>query len=384
MQPMSDTAARVEVRARAAGQRRWGILFAVVWLVYLAYPLSDLLTGRHPMWVLALALGLTGVFAALYAVGLYLAFAGRRRRTVQAIPLALLAITAALTPVMGGDSASYLVFATAMLVMAWPVRVSVPVVLATVAWAAYLPVLMDDGAPATFLAFQAAFVGAFMYGVRRMRRQGEELGRAQEELARLAVVDERARFARDLHDILGHSLTTIAVKAELAGRLIERSPERAGVEVADIERLAREALADVRHTVSGYREVTLAAELAAARSVLAAAGIRADLPQAVDAVPGDLREVFGWAVREGVTNVVRHSDAHACVVRLTPTSVEVVDDGRGGPATAGHGLSGLRERVAAAGGRLHAGPGVDGGFRLRAEVPTGPAGMPSSAGSRVA
>lgn len=180
-----------------------------------------------------------------------------------------------------------------------------------------------------------------------------------------------ARFARDLHDLLGHSLTVITVKAELAGRLMTRDPAKAAAEVTDIERLAREALADVRATVAGYREVTLAVELSSARSALEAAGIAAELPLALDDVPGERRELFGWVVREAVTNVVRHSRAGRVRVQVSPTSVEVVDDGSGcaGNPAGGHGLDGLRDRLAAVGGRLEVGPVDTGGFRLFAEVP---------------
>jgi two-component system sensor histidine kinase DesK len=160
-------------------------------------------------------------------------------------------------------------------------------------------------------------------------------------------------MARDVHDILGHSLTVITVKAELAARLLEVSPERARTEVADLERLARDALADVRQAVAGFRDMSLPAELARARSSLAAAGIEAELPNATDAVPTELREVCAWALREGVTNVIRHSGAGTCTVTLSERGITVADDGVG--PTAGHpgtGLVGLRERAAAAGAVL--------------------------------
>ena len=161
------------------------------------------------------------------------------------------------------------------------------------------------------------------------------LAEAREENARLAVQDERNRMARDVHDILGHSLTVITVKAELAARLMEVSPERAKVEVADLERLARDALADVRQAVAGFREMSLPAELARARSSLAAAGIEADLPTAADAVPSHLRELCAWTLREGVTNVIRHSEATTCRVTLDERGITIADDGVGhaGPAS---------------------------------------------------
>ena len=142
-------------------------------------------------------------------------------------------------------------------------------------------------------------------------------------------MEERNRFARDLHDILGHSLTVVAIKAELAGRLARVAPERAEAEIADVERIAREALADVRAAAAGYREVTLASELASARTALTAAGIQADLPANVADIPPWQQQVFGWAIREGVTNVVRHSGATCCSIRVAGPEIEITDDGCG-------------------------------------------------------
>jgi two-component system sensor histidine kinase DesK len=165
-------------------------------------------------------------------------------------------------------------------------------------------------------------------------------------------------MARDLHDILGHSLTVITVKAELAGRLMDADPVRARAEVADLERLSRDALVDVRRAVEGFRELTLPGELARAREALRSAGIEADLPGSAEDVPSDMREVFAWAVREGVTNVIRHSGATRCTVRLAPERVEILDNGPGSrvdavrPGPGGHGLAGLRERATAVGATL--------------------------------
>jgi two-component system sensor histidine kinase DesK len=180
-----------------------------------------------------------------------------------------------------------------------------------------------------------------------------QLWQAHEQNLSLALDNERNRFARDLHDILGHSLTVITVKAELAQRLVDVDPKRARAELADLERLSRDALADVRRAVSGYRELTLPGELARARAALAAAGIEPRLPQSTDDVRSELRELFAWTVREGVTNVIRHSGARSCEIVLTPTSAEIRDDGRGpGTGTDGSGITGLRERSAAAGATL--------------------------------
>jgi two-component system sensor histidine kinase DesK len=193
-----------------------------------------------------------------------------------------------------------------------------------------------------------------MWGVNQLMLRNVDLMRARDANARLAVADERNRFARDLHDILGHSLTVITVKAELANRLIEVDPMRARAEINDLERLSRDALSDVRRAVEGYHDLTLPGEIARAREALLAADIDADLPNRTDEVPSELRELFAWTVREGVTNVIRHSGARRCSVRLAATEVEVRDDGAGPGDSdgAGHGLDGLRERASAAGAVL--------------------------------
>jgi len=179
------------------------------------------------------------------------------------------------------------------------------------------------------------------------------LAEAREENARLAIREERNRMARDVHDVLGHSLTVITVKAELAARLLEVSPERARDEVQEVERLARDALADVRQAVAGFREISLPGELARARFSLSAAGIEADLPSAADAVPTELRELCAWTLREGVTNVIRHSGASTCRVTLDSEGITVSDDGSGPqPGQPGTGLMGLSERADAAGARM--------------------------------
>ena len=166
-----------------------------------------------------------------------------------------------------------------------------------------------------------------VFGLRAVMSRNVDLIVAHEENARLAVDNERTRFARDLHDILGHSLTVITVKAELAQKLLDVDLERARAEIADLERLSRDALADVRRAVEGYRDITLPDELVRARDALTAAEIEAELPELDRRGPTELRELFAWTVREGVTNVIRHSGATRCEVRLTPTSAEVRDDG---------------------------------------------------------
>jgi two-component system sensor histidine kinase DesK len=217
-------------------------------------------------------------------------------------------------------------------------------------------------------AISIPMIALAMFGFFNVVRGNQALAEARSELARLAAENERSRIARDLHDLLGHSLTTITVKAGLARRLGETDPGRALKEIAEVEALARRSLADVRAAVANYREVSLAGELASGRELLRAAGIAAELPGAVEVVDPANQELFGWVLREGLTNVVRHAHASVCVVRLTRSSVDIVDDGVGGTAASGSGLAGLQERVAAAGGVVEVGPNLPKGWRLHVEL----------------
>jgi two-component system, NarL family, sensor histidine kinase DesK len=216
-----------------------------------------------------------------------------------------------------------------------------------------------------------------------------KLNEARAELARTAVAEERLRISRDLHDLLGHSLSLIALKSELAGRMIESDPQRAAREIAELEAVARHSLAEVRQAVTGYRQPSLAAELAAARRMLASAGIdcRVDAPGTY-ALPPEADALLAWTVREASTNIVRHSGARHAGITVTVTgasaSAELTDDGvgpavtrpgaAGGLRAPGSGLAGLAERAARLGGTLLAGAGENGGFRVRVTVPLTVAG----------
>ena len=210
--------------------------------------------------------------------------------------------------------------------------------------------------------------GACVFGryIMEQRRVARILEQRTHELE---INEERNRMARDMHDILGHSLTVIALKTELATRLVDTAPDQVKAELTEVQSLARSALADVRATVNSYRELSLAGELARATNVLTSAGIRADLPLTVEVVDPELRELFAWVVREGVTNIVRHAHASLCKVELTTDSIEVTDDGIGldsSSAGDGHGLEGLRQRCQDNGADLTAGtPSSGKGTALR-------------------
>jgi two-component system sensor histidine kinase DesK len=224
-------------------------------------------------------------------------------------------------------------------------------------------------------------VGISAVAGRLLIQANQQLSLARERIARLAVGEERLRFARDLHDLIGHSLSVIALKSELAGRLIKTTPGLAAHEVEDIEKVARAALREVREAVAGYRQPTLAAELAGAHEALTAAGIEYHVDQDHAPLPPAVEAVLAWTVREGATNVMRHSQAKRCAIRITNhdgrATVEVVDDGRGGTPQAGSGLRGLRERVLERGGTLTAESLPHEGFRLRVTLPLAPANAPA-------
>ncbi len=372
---------------RLAGRWRYGWVWAAIWLAYLAQPLREAWQND------GLKLRLTGVtaialFAAFFVVALRsLRTTGRRGRPIPvAARWGMLAVLTALMiaamPAIGQSALGLLTYVVVTAFFALPIRAAMALSGAATLVTLVLPSAVPGWEPQYGLVFTVFVTSVAMWGIVQIIERNAQLAAAHSEIARLAVADERNRFARDLHDILGHTLTVITVKAELAGRLVQLAPQRAEAEIAELEGIARQALRDVRDAVGGYREVTLTGELASARTALTAAGIEAELPDTVDEVPADRQEIFGWVVREGVTNVVRHSSATRCRVRVTPTEVEITDDGSGpsrlpdpvhtapdGRPGPGHGLAGLRERTEAAGGSLSVGRSPAGGFALRVRVP---------------
>ncbi|MEU6314721.1 histidine kinase [Streptomyces sp. NPDC047014] len=208
-------------------------------------------------------------------------------------------------------------------------------------------------------------------------RTVDELDRSREVQARLAVAEERLRFGRDLHDVMGRNLAVIALKSELAVQLARRERPEAVEQMIEVQRIAQESQREVRDVVRGYREADLAVELEGARGVLSAAGMdcRVDFRPGRE-LPAEVQSALGWVVREATTNVLRHGDAQCCRIRLTaprggPVTLVVENDGApqapAGPP--GSGLAGLRERLAVLEGTLEAGLVGDGRFRLRAEIP---------------
>jgi two-component system sensor histidine kinase DesK len=345
---------------RRDGRRRW-MAGASVAQVYMALFVVGIVTSGRPALVVTMGVVAAALFSLTYVVlvGFAVVSAGTQAQRVAVLVL-LFALSIPQWWLIGADLGGMWIFvgvAAGALLSGW-----IAMVLAVVLAGGML--VLDAAAGVSLqweLAITLVAVTLWMIGFMSNVRLTIELRRTRDDLARTAVAVERERIGRDLHDILGHSLTAIAVKAGLARRLVDRDPSAAAVEISDVERLAREALSDVRATAAGFRDVSLAGELAVARSVLEAAGIVAALPTAVDDVSPAGREVFGYVVREAVTNVIRHSGASRCEILLGPDRVEVRDNGRGstrrgsGAGAAASGLDGLASRLHAAGGSLQAG-----------------------------
>jgi two-component system sensor histidine kinase DesK len=203
-------------------------------------------------------------------------------------------------------------------------------------------------------------------------RRAAEIRLSQEEVRQMAQVAERERISRDLHDLLGHTLSIITLKAELAGRLVARDPARAAAEIREVEQVSRAALAEVREAIAGMRTRGLAGELEYARIALKAAGVELTVDGTPPKLPPANEAVLAMVVREAVTNVIRHAHASRCRIAIRNKDgeafVEVHDDGRGGKPVAGGGIEGMRTRLASVGGRLEIGDEL--GMRLRAWLPS--------------
>jgi two-component system, NarL family, sensor histidine kinase DesK len=350
-----------------------------IWGAFLLIPIVDALTrsGQSTTGHWLVVAGATLFSGTYFGWGLF--GWGQERRTASlGVSMIQLPLAMALTLFDQSNWGYLFCYTTACLAVTMPVALRFPsVVVAAVTCFGSVAVGGGSLATAVTLALSAAGIGALMTIMRSLHDRNAELREARAALANVAVAAERERFARDLHDLLGHSLSVIAIKAELAGRLLPTAPDRAASEVADLEAVARQALGEVRDAVSGYRQPTLAGELEGARVALSAAGIEASFSGDPVALDPAVEAVLAWTVREGATNVIRHSGASHCSVTVRAGSddagVEVVDDGVAAAAAidagTGNGLVGLRERAASLRGRIEAGAAPGGGFRLAVSVP---------------
>lgn len=369
------------------------------WIVLVGLPLGATLSAGHLGPLPLAGIGL----ATAVVVTTYVAYVGsdatfrRHWSRAQVGGFVLAGVGAATVLVLFGGPVWDYVYVYSL----WPFldldrsrRVALPTLIALAVGAGLLRRITLVNLLAVVLVLLA--VGLSVIGVRQLIDANLALTRAREQVARLAVAEERLRFARDLHELLGHSLTVIALKTEVAIAMLERDPARAAEELAGVEAVTRRALSEVRDAVSGSRRPRLATELANARVALGAAGIDVEKSAAAPVLPAETEAALAWALREAVTNVVRHSHARRCrlVLAADEASVHLIvtDDGpptdRGqtigdresrAPLTMGNGLAGLRERLVAVGGSLEVGRTADGGVTLRASVPRPTASEPPTA-----
>jgi two-component system sensor histidine kinase DesK len=359
-------------------------LWAGIWLVYLSAPVVDLLNGGHSTG--ARITGWTGLvgFVVWYMLLLFRTGRGDRTDVVLGSLAVLAAESTLLALTLGREWLVLFVYVSIASGAALPLRLARWTVPGASALMTALAFVVPDARSFLGGLLIPALLGGFaMTGVRELIRTTIALREARATVAHLAANEERLRLARDLHDLLGHSLSLITLKSELAGRMLPGHPDKAAQQVADIEQVSRQALVDVREAVTGYRRARLTSELAGAQVALAAAGVAPELPAEPDltGVPEESESALAWALREAVTNVVRHSGARRCTVELLRRQtldgqvleLSVEDDGSGGPGSAdapGNGLTGLAERLEKAGGGLEAGR-TRHGFRLVARVPAG-------------
>ncbi|WP_171109909.1 histidine kinase [Streptomyces sp. Z423-1] len=384
---MSGIGVGIGQRPQNRKQRMIKTLWTGIWLVYLSAPVTDLLHGGHSTGVRVLGWIGLAAFVTWYMILLFRTGRWDRNAAVLSALAVLAAQSTVLAVTLGREWLVLYVYVSIASGAALPLRYARWTIPGVSALMTSVALAVPDGTAYLAGLLIPALLGGFaMTGVRELVRTTVALREARATVAHLAANEERLRLARDLHDLLGHSLSLITLKSELAGRMLPDHPDKAAQQVADIEQVSRQALVDVREAVTGYRRPLLAAELAGARVALTAAGVTPDIPLEPDVadVPEESESALAWALREAVTNVVRHSGASRCTVTLARRQTLdgpvlelcVEDDGPGaGGGTGegpGHGLTGLAERLHKAGGTLEAGP-LKQGFRLVARVPADPA-----------
>ncbi len=345
------------------GNVNWLALgFSAPWLVFLLMPLDSFLTAAELAPVRWTGVALIALFAVVncsaYAVPWLVPVASTVRRSVIWTVLMILPLVgmAVLTPsdihvILLGFGMYFVAFWIFGTIAPYRLRLTVAASMGAICWLTFVTVSGFDFSSHGGIAL---FIGAPLLGLLGFSYLIELGERADVARASLALSEEREEIARDVHDVLGHSLTVITLKAELAQRLLEIDPARAGAEMEAIAQLSRASLAEVRSTVTRLRVPDFSGEIEGAGRALQTAGIRAELPDAQSAlaVAGVNAKLFSWVLREAVTNMVRHSGANAARVRLSATGLDILDNGVGAGDARGNGLTGMAQRVAASGGSV--------------------------------
>jgi two-component system, NarL family, sensor histidine kinase DesK len=336
------------------------------WLICSLPFLITSVAASIPAWMKAVLVGEYAAFLVLYFAGYFTR--GPRILWIIAGLDALAVAGSAWNP----SAASFFIFAAAFVAHGFP---------APSAWWVLAAQVLVSGAAsfalhAEWWFYAASMVISTLIGALTIQGAAKEAGDArlrlaQEEVERLAKLAERERIARDMHDLLGHTLSVVVLKSELAQKLMPRDPAKAMQEMAEVERISRQGLAEVREAITGYRSTGLAAEIEHVRATLAAAGIDTTIEARQIALAPAQESALTLALREAATNVIRHAQATRCHIRFYAQDgsalMEVQDDGRGSTAPFGNGLNGMRERIQALGGMLQR--ESDSGTRLLISIP---------------
>ncbi|HEY6376991.1 MAG TPA: sensor histidine kinase [Edaphobacter sp.] len=324
-----------------------------IWIAYSVFFFVDPFLRRNlRFWLICLA-----IYAVFLAV--YIGYMRARSTKQRYVLLAALYVLGMVSLPINSSSTVFFVYSAAFLPFAVP---SVPTVVAVMAVQCLVVVIQGllmhiNFIPIAITVIVTIIVGTSNIFVAQQKRSQHKLLMAHNEIEQLAALAERERIARDLHDVLGHTLSVIVLKSELAGRLVERDPARAAQEIADVEKTARTALKEVREAIGGYRSQGLAAEVEMARNTLQTAGVALACESSLPKLPAAEETVLCLALREAVTNIVRHAHASQCRMRFATTedrfhSLQVEDDGPYPIKQEGNGLRGMRERVQSLGGRF--------------------------------
>ncbi|MFC7400794.1 sensor histidine kinase [Citricoccus sp. GCM10030269] len=346
------------------------LVTAGVWLVFLVWPLVTMITGDAPVNLKILGFMGMAVFVTVYLGHFIWPWPLQSLphwANTLAVTLLLGLCVLAMAPAAGLNAYNCLPFTLAIWIFPHRIKIGLPVAVGLAIVWVIATFFIDAGTEQLWIILPTALALVIMVSL-RLAMEREENARVLGE--EVALYRQREQFGRDVHDVLGHSLTVITLKTELARRLMDSDSEadatRAKAELDEVLSLARESLTEVRNTVGGLHSPDLGGQLAAARTALDAAGIEPRLPSVSVAAgwPAARRELFAWCLREAVTNVVRHSQARRCTVTLNPDRLTVSDDGVGpcAPQESGHGLRGMHQRVSEAGGTLSVGeakPGED-------------------------
>lgn len=350
----------------------WDVYVNLVWLVFLVYqPLFSDDSGYRDWLLIPLIIA---CFVPLY---FWTVNQSRQRQlTNMTVGLASMLILGLFFTRFNPGASSFFIYAASVAAYAFRWRVALRWVLAAFLFSVVATALSSIPWPYSLISFLPTILMTLVIGGLSVFRaeQGRsevKLQMANEEIERLATIAERERIARDLHDLLGHTLSVIAVKSELANRLLEQNPAKAKQEMQDVERISREALSEVRSAVTGYRAKGLTAEIAHAKLALESAGVSFAYHAAATGLSSLQESTLSLVIREAVTNIIRHAQATRCAIKLSETAdtltLEIADNGQGCKGEGGSGLSGMRERVQALGGSLTL--ESSGGLRLRVSLP---------------